>query len=143
MLLMRTNQALLVGTVVLVAAAGFALSQEKSSQSTRPKLTTPHDAPTAAPAGSVKATAAYPVIGYLEKRDRTITIKAGPKGPLYSVKTADGKVLCENLSKEQLSAQAPELGEFLKNAIAGTPGAKADARVRIKTDASVRSSALR
>lgn len=123
--------------------AGHSLSQDKSPQRTRPKLTTPHEARTAAPARSVKAAADFPVIGYLEKRDRTITIKAGPKGPLYSVKTADGKVLCENLSKEQLSAQAPGLAEFLKTAIAGPADAKADARVRIKMDASVWNDARR
>jgi hypothetical protein len=114
------------------------LSQDKSPQRTQPKLTSPHEAQSAASSGSVKAPADFPVIGYLEKRDRNITIKAGPKGPLYSVKTTDGKVLCENLSKEQLSAQAPELSEFLKTAVAATPGAKADARIRIKVDASVR-----
>ena len=135
---MSTNQRLLVSTAVLVAAAGFALSQEKSSQSTGPKLASPHEARAAAPAANVKAPANSPVIGYLEGRDRTITIKAGLKGPLYSVKTAQGKVLYENLSSEQLSAQAPELGQFLKTAIAGPPGAKADARVRIKMDASIR-----
>ena len=122
---------------VLVAAAGFALSQEKSSQSTSPELASPHEARVVVPTASVKAPSNFPVIGYLEGRDRTITIKAGPKGPLYSLKTAQGKVLCENLSREQLSAQAPELREFLKTAIAGTPGAKPDARVRIKMDASV------
>jgi hypothetical protein len=80
----------------------------------------------------------YPVIGCLEKCDRTITIKAGPKGPLYSIKTSGGKALCENLSKEQLSAQAPELGEYLKTAIAGVPGVKSDARVRVMGDAGMR-----
>jgi len=128
----------MMSAVVLGAVTGCVLSQDKSPQVTRPKPTTPSAALTTAPARSTKAPADYPVIGYLEKRDRTITIKAGPKGPLYSVKTADGKVLCENLSREQLSAQAPGLAEFLKTAIAGTPGAKADARVRIKMDASVR-----
>jgi len=140
---MRTNQMLLGGAVVVVVAAGLALSQNNSSQSTRPKLTTRNEAQTAAPARSIKAADDFPVIGYLEKRDRTITIKAGPKGPLYSVKTTDGKVLFDNLSKEQLSAQAPELGEFLKTAVAGTPATKADARLHISLDASVRGSAGR
>jgi hypothetical protein len=79
----------------------------------------------------------YPVICYLEQRDRTITVKAGPKGPVYCVKAASGKVLYDNVSLEQLSAQAPALGEFLKTAVAGAPGAKADARVRIRIDASM------
>src|SRR5262249_10562998 len=114
------------------------LSQDKPATGTPPKLTAPHEAQAAAPADRTKAKMDYPVIGYLEKQDRTITIKAGPKGPLYSVKTAGGKVLCENLSAEQLRAQAPELSEFLKTAVAGTPGAKADARLRVTDDARIR-----
>ena len=141
---MRTNRALLFSGVVLVAAAGLALSQDKApSQANRPKLSSPHEAQSAASGKSVKPAADLPVICYLEQRGRTITIKAGPKGPVYSVKTADGKVLYENVSLEQLSAQAPTLGEFLKTAVAGAPGAKADARLRIKADASLRGSALR
>lgn len=131
---MRTTQTIFLGVVVLVAVAGLALSQDKSPQSTRPKLTTTNETQTAAPAKSIKAADDFPVIGYLEKRDRTITIKAGPKGPLYSVKTADGKVLCENLSGDRLRAQAPEVAEFLKTAVAGAGGTKADARVRIRAD---------
>ena len=75
----------------------------------------------------------YAVIGYLEKRDRVITIKAGPQGPVYSVATKEGKVLHEDLSAEQLKAQAPELHELIKTGVAG------DARMRSsKTDASLR-----
>jgi hypothetical protein len=135
---MRTIQTIFLGVVVLVAMAGQALSQDKLPQSTRPQLTTTNETQTAAPAKSVKAADEFPVIGYLEKRDRTITIKAGPKGPLYSVKTADGKVLGENLSADQLRAQAPELSEFFKTAVAGAAGAnKADARLRVTMDASL------
>ena len=136
---MRMNQALFVGGVVLVAAAGLALSQDKGcAPSTSPKLTSPHEAQPPAPAKVTKPAADYPVICYLEQRDRTITVKAGPKGPVYCVKAASGKVLYDNVSLEQLSAQAPALGDFLKTAVAGAPGAKADARVRIKIDASMR-----
>ena len=135
---MRTTQAFFFAGVVLVSGAGFLLSQDKSSPGTQPKLAAPHEAPTAGLASSAKVTTNYPVIGYIEKRDRAITIKAGPKGPLYSVKTASGKVLCENLSADQLRAQAPELSEFLKTAVVGTPGAKADARLRVIGDARIR-----
>ena len=136
---MRTNRALLFSEVVLVAAVGLALSQDKAPpQASRPKLASPHEAQSATPVKSLKSTADLPVICYLEQRGRTITVKAGPKGPVYSVKTADGKVLYDNVSLEQLSAQAPPLGEFLKTAVAGTPGAKTDARLRIKIDASAR-----
>ena len=73
----------------------------------------------------------FPIIGYIEKRGKTITIKAGPKGPLYSVKTTEGKVLFENLSAEQLRAQAPDLQEFFKTAVANNVGSL-DARVRVR-----------
>ena len=118
-----------------MAVAGFAWSQDKPSpQSTPPKLTTPHETQTPVPAKNVKPAADYPVICYLEQRDRTITVKAGPKGPVYSVKTADGKVLYDNLPIEQLSAQAPKLGEFLRTAVAGVGVTKADARVSISAN---------
>jgi hypothetical protein len=133
------NQALFVAGVVLVAAAGLALSQDKAPpQSTPPKLTSPHETQPPAPGKVTKAAADYPVICYLEQRDRTITVKAGPKGPVYCVKSASGKVLFDNVSIEQLSAQAPALGEFLKTSMAGAPGAKADARLRVRIDASMR-----
>ena len=132
------TQTLLFSAAVLVAVAGLALSQDKFPPRTTAKLNASREAQTPTPAAKVKAAADFPVVGYIEKRDRTITIKAGPKGPVYSVKTADGKVLGENLSREQLSAQAPELGEFLKTAVADASGAKADARVRVRVDASMR-----
>jgi len=113
---------------ILVALAGLALSEDKpapeapAKQDSAPKAQTPSSVTTAA------AAAELPVIGYIEKRDRTITIKAGSKGTVYSVKAGDGKVLFENLSAEQLRAQAPELHEFIKSAVAeGCSGAGAPA----------------
>ena len=143
MWLMRLTQVLFWSGVVSVAVAGIALSQDKSSARTAPKANPSSEAQTAAPGAKIKAAADLPVIGYIEKRDRTIIIRAGPKGPLYSVKTADGKVLYESLSIEQLSAKAPELGEFLKTAVAGAGGAKADARISVIRDASARPVGLR
>ena len=71
----------------------------------------------------------YPVIGYLEKRNCVITIKSSPHGTIYSVSTKDGKVLNENVSAEQLKAQAPEIYEVIKTGNAN--------------DASLRVSAIR
>jgi hypothetical protein len=134
------SQTLLVSGIFLVVMAGLALSQDKAPPpSTSTKLTSPHETQAKSSAKAVKAAPDYPVICYLEQRDRTITIKSGPKGPLYCVKTASGKVLYENVSLEQLSAQAPAIGEFLKTSVAGAPGAKTDARLRpIRIDASMR-----
>jgi L-ascorbate metabolism protein UlaG (beta-lactamase superfamily) len=60
-----------------------------------------------------------PVIGYLEGRDRVITIRSGPQSPLYSVTTKEGKVVFENLSTEQLKAQAPEIYNEINSGLAG------------------------
>ena len=134
---MKTTQTLLFGGMVLVTVVGLALSEDRYALQSRRKLTAPHEEQTAIPAASPKAGINLPVIGYLEGRDRTITIKAGLKGPVYSVKTADGKVLCENLSQEQLSARLPELGEFIKTGVAGTPGTWIDASLGTRVGASV------
>ena len=76
-----------------------------------------------------------PVIGYLEKRDRVITIKAGPKGPVYTVADKKGKVLFENVSAEQLKAQAPELHQLIKSGVAEARVAPVS-RVSARLDAS-------
>jgi len=104
---------IVVVAVFGIAVAGCALSPEKRSAEQSGKQV-------AAPAAGAR----YAVLGYLEKRDRVITIKAGPQGPVYSVATKAGKVLLENLSAEQLKAQAPELHELIKTGVAG------DARIK-------------
>lgn len=111
-----------VEAVFVIAMAGCALSPEKRSAEQLGKQMV------ASATGD-----RYAVIGYLEKRDRVITIKAGPRGTIYSVAAKDGKVLFENLSAEQLKAQAPELHELIRTGVAG------DARMRSsKIDASLR-----
>ena len=108
-----------VVAVFVIAMAGCTLSREKrSAGKSQEQMVSPADD-------------GYAVIGYLEKRDRMITIKAGPQGPVYSVATKAGKVLHENLSAEQLKAQAPELHELIKTGVAGDArmrGSRMDAR---------------
>ena len=110
-------------SIVVGALTGSLLAQEKP----RPKA--PPEAPRVqarekSAVSTVTTNSDLPIIGYIEKRGQTITIKAGPKGPLYSIKDAKGKVLYENVSAEQLRAQAPELHNFLKTAVAGPSGKK-------------------
>jgi hypothetical protein len=76
-------------------------------------------------AAPAKTGDSYTVIGYLEKRDRVITIKSSPHGTVYSIATKDGKVLHENVSAEQLKAQAPEIYEVIKT------GSANDASLRV------------
>lgn len=60
-----------------------------------------------------------PVIGHLEKGGQVITIYAGEKGPLYTIKTKTGEVIAEKIDDTQLQARLPNLYRDLKNAVAG------------------------
>ena len=109
--------------VVLFGLTGVA--QEKKQSDSVPKAVAE---PKASVVSTNKAAArdSYTVIGYLEKRDRVVTIKSGPKGPVYTVATKDGKVLLEDVTAEQLRAQAPEIHQLIKTGVAS-----GDARVRV------------
>ena len=114
-----------------VAALGLATACCQQSIATSPGVST--DTVAAAPAVSQATNAAsFTVIGYIEQRDRVITIKSGGSGIVYSVSTRDGKVLFENLDTKQLQARAPELYRLVKTGVAtgsDRPGAVRDARV--------------
>src|SRR5262245_3772357 len=129
---MKLELKVLFACATLAAGSGLLLSQEKSSP-TAPAKTNSSSKPSVNSATNNAAPSDFPIIGYLEKRERTITIKSGPKGTIYSVKSADGKIHCNNVTLNQLRAQSPELYHFVKTAVAGniSNGASADARVRI------------
>ena len=133
---MKSGVKTFVACFTILASTGLLLSEDKpkaaSAKSDAPAKQSSSSA--AAPKSDSKA----PVIGYIEKNNCTITIKAGAKGPIYSAKSSDGKVMFENLSVEQMRAQNPELHDFLKTAVAKGSEAGNDARVRVRADASVR-----
>ena len=58
-------------------------------------------------------------IGHLESRDRIITITKGPKGPLYTVKTKDGKIIAKKIDEKNLQAKYPDIYYQIKTGIAG------------------------
>ncbi len=130
---MKTHRTIVFAGVGLLAAA-----TQLSADDTTNRSHTATSAQAASPQASANSQNTVskpelPVIGYIESRDRILTLKAGPHGTVYSCKTKDGKVLFENLSAEQLRAQSPELDDFLKSAIAGgkdQKGAILDGRVR-------------
>jgi hypothetical protein len=117
--------------LLVLAAWGVAQEQPRRVSTTNGSATL--DAPLAS-TNKLQAADRYSVIGYLEKRDRVITIKSGPQGPVYSVATKEGKTLFENLSPGQLKAQAPEIHDFIRGAMAADAsgrGTQADARLKI------------
>ncbi len=63
------------------------------------------------------------VLGYLETRDKIITITAGPQAT-YTVRTKQGKLLAKNVTATQLRAQFPDLHRIVERAIAGGEDAR-------------------
>ena len=114
----------LVASLLVVLAGLTGVAQEKTQRESAPKTSTEPKASVVS-TNKTSARETYTVIGYLEKRDRVITIKSGPKGAVYSVATKSGKVLLENVTAEQLRAQAPEIHQLIKTGYAG------DSRVRV------------
>jgi hypothetical protein len=133
---MKTNLKPLLVCIALALASSVLLAQERPSQTAKPSSRPIRPANSATTNSAVSD---FPIIGHIEKQDCTINIKSGPKETIYSVKSADGKILCNNVSLEQLRAQSPELHEFVKTAVAGniSNGASGDSRLRI-TDGRVR-----
>ena len=118
---MKTNVKVFLGAMVLLVLGGCALSQGTPAPSAKAAESSQSSVELISAEANRPAVSNFPVIGYLEKRGQTITIKAGPIGPVYSVQTAEGRVLFEDVTAEQLRAQAPELHEFLKTAVTGGP----------------------
>src|SRR5215471_16036916 len=103
--------------VVLLGLTSVAQDKTQGASSPKPAAEPKTSAEPKSPVVSTNKAAAretYTVIGYLEKRDRVITIKSGPKGAIYTVATKSGKVLFENVTAEQLRAQAPEIHQLIK-----------------------------
>ena len=61
------------------------------------------------PPAAASASPSYPVIVRLVSVHRTITITAGPNGPLYSARDRDGNTLASNLTLGELRAQRPDI----------------------------------
>lgn len=55
-----------------------------------------------------------PVVGHLKTRDKLITIRTGPNGPLYTVKSHDGQTIAADLPATELSAKFPDLKQVVE-----------------------------
>ncbi len=60
---------------------------------------------------------ALPIV-HLAFRDYIVTITSPPQGPRYSVRTASGKLLSENLSEDRLRAAHPKLHSDIQSSVA-------------------------
>lgn len=121
----------ILGMAGLLAAQDKNLAARSRSKSAAPEVA---GIPAAGIGTNAVKKSKFPVIGYLQGRGQTIIIKAGAKGPIYSATAANGKVLFEDLTVEQLRAQAPEVHDFIKSAVAVNtrgPWPKIDASIRL------------
>jgi hypothetical protein len=109
------SAAVLAGVAVLAAVRA---RTQPNSPDTRTTISVAKEeqAPAKTP---IQSTVLIPIVR-LETRDKLVTVQSGPDGLVYLVETKDGKVLHENLSEEQLKAQAPEIHELIKTAVAGS-----------------------
>ena len=58
------------------------------------------------------------VIGCLKTKDQVITITTGPDGPLYTIKSKEGRLIALNLSGEELASRFPDLHEKIEKSVA-------------------------
>jgi hypothetical protein len=59
------------------------------------------------------------VIGHLETRDQVISIRTGPDGPLYTIRSKKGQEIATQLTREELAARFPDLHEKIEKSMAG------------------------
>jgi hypothetical protein len=116
---LTTCSLMLMVTLVAGSCRGMETSGPLSGQSivsqVSPAVSTPDPQGTLSPDHS----SGRAVIGHLKTRDKVITILTGRGGPLYTVKTADGKVLAEQLPEHELYAKFPDLKEVVDRGLAG------------------------
>jgi hypothetical protein len=59
------------------------------------------------------------VVGYLHTRDKVVAISRGAEGPIYTVKTKDGKLLASDLNEKDFEEKYPTLFNQVKYGLAG------------------------
>ena len=118
---MKTKLIVVGGAVVLAGVAVLAAVRARTqpnSPATRTAVSVAKEeqAPAKTP---IESRYLIPIVR-LETQDKLVTVQSGPDGLVYLVQSKDGKVLHENLSEEQLKAQAPEIHELIKTSVAGS-----------------------
>ena len=118
---MKTKLIVVGGAVVLAGVAVLAAVRARTQPTSPAPRTTVSVAKEERPQANtpINSTSLIPIV-HLEMQDKLVTVQSGPDGLVYLVQSKDGKVLHENLSEEQLKAQAPEIHELIKTSVAGS-----------------------
>ncbi len=117
---MKRMKAALIFLGVIAVCGAFMMAESSCAQTGNPKPNEPAkptvDQQKKGPQASTKKDG---VIGYLESRDKIVTIFKGPNGAVYTIKTKDGKTLDTKLSEKNLQAKYPTLYNQVKHGLAG------------------------
>jgi hypothetical protein len=98
------KRTLLLAVLCLAGLSGAAATAVATSPTTKPSV----------PQHASK----YPVIVHIVSRDHTVTISAGPKGPVYSMTGSDGSVMIADASGPEFAKLQPEIYQHLRNSMA-------------------------
>jgi hypothetical protein len=128
---MRLIKQILLPLCVIAVGIGLVMPSSSFGQAEKKKNNQPVKPPLVEQNTKQKATAEKSnVMGYLQSRDKIVTIITGPKGTVYTVKTKDGKTLAMDLNEKDLETKYPAIFHQVKYGLAGN-----DATLRNNTSA--------
>src|SRR5215218_7438363 len=104
----------------LIAATLLAAGVVATSLACHSEAPTParHGAPRKQSPTGMAPTENFPVIVRIVGRHQTITVTAGPEGPLYSAATNDGEMLVAGATLERLRREHPDLYQQIEPSMA-------------------------
>lgn len=126
---------------VLIVGMAWAADQspnttsESSRTGTKPlPVAQPVRSPAATAERAARPTAKEAVIGHIELRDRSVTVRSTAAGLRYTIRAANGTVLHRDLTLDQLQARAPHAAEVMRTGWARQtrPGVQVDAALRFE-----------
>jgi hypothetical protein len=114
----------------LIAATLLAAGVVVTSPACHSEAPTParHGAPRKQSPTGMAPSEQFPVIVRIVGRHQTITVTAGPEGPLYSAATNDGEMLAAGVTLERLRREHPELYQQIEPSMAVEANDTAPAR---------------
>jgi hypothetical protein len=116
---MKLMKLVLIPLCILAIGIALVTSNSLFSQTEKKENNQPAKSQSVEQNNKQKSSTESNVIGYLQNRDKVVTIIRGSKGTEYTVKTKDGKTLAENLNEKDLETKYPVIFNQVKYGLAG------------------------